>query len=238
VISTVAIISAMRQVGLLKVGQTPSTDETADLLPILNLMLDSWSCERLDVLYSGVGGYTLTIGVPNYTIGPGGSLTGGVRPVRIDNATIKMATPGGTGFQVFNLKLVTRDEWVAIKDKGASSLIAQVLYYDRAFPLGNINIWPTPTAALTLTLYTWIPLAQFPDLVTDVPLAPGYGRAITLGLALELCTRFDIAISQSLQQQADSAMNAIRTLNAEQKEPQPNTPAAAEAEAITKGAKQ
>jgi hypothetical protein len=218
------INSALRLIGIIRTGQTAAATETAEGLAALNLMLDSWSTERLDVLYAGLATYSLVSGTQTYTMGPSGSL-GSVRPNRIEAATCNIANPGGAGVQEYNLILATREQWTAIREKGTASNVAQVLYYDRAFPLGNIRLWPVPnTTGITLTLHTWSVLASFPDLVTDVALAPGYGRAIEFTLAVELAGRFGVAVPDVVMRNAAAAMNAIRSLNAEVEEPAPNTP--------------
>lgn len=221
------IVSALRLIGLIRVGQTAATNEIAEGLAALNDLLDNWSTERLDVLSVVPTTYNLVSGTANYTLGPSGTL-GNVRPNRIESATCNIATPGGSGLQEFEVKIATRAQWTSIREKGAMSLIVQALYFDRAFPLANIRLWPVPTGSgITLTLYAWTALTAFADLTTDVPLAQGYSRALQFTLAIELCSRFQIAVPDSVAKSATEAMAGLRSLNAEQEEMPANTPAGA-----------
>jgi hypothetical protein len=226
-LASTIITSALRLINIIRTGQAAAATEMAEGLAALNDLLDNWSTERLDILYVGSAPYNLTSGTAAYTIGSGGSFAG-PRPNRIESATCNIATPGGSGLQEYAVSIVGRKEWTAIRDKGSSGPVVQALYFDRAFPLANIKVWPVPNAAgITLTLYTWSVLASFPDLVTDVPLAQGYSRALQFGLAIELCGRFGVAIPDSVAKPAADAMAGLRSLNAEMEEPPANTPAGA-----------
>jgi hypothetical protein len=228
-VSQTLITSALRLIGIIRTGQTAAATENAEGLAALNDLLDNWSTERLDLLNVATSTpYTLTSGTGSYTIGPSGTLTGGARPNRIESATCNIATPGGSGVQEYPVAIASRKQWVGIKEKGAGGPVVQILYFDRAFPLSTIKVWPVPNAAgITLTLYTWSVLASFPDLVTDVPLAQGYSRALQFTLAIELCGRFGVAIPDSVKASAADAMAGLRSLNAEMEEPPANTPAGA-----------
>ena len=66
----------------------------------------------------------------------------------------------------------------------------QRVNYTRQHAFGELWVWPVPTLAQDLVIYWRQPLAQFPDLVTAVDLAPGYARALRYNLAVELAPEF------------------------------------------------
>ncbi len=172
-------------------GQTASSVEEAEGLIVLNNLLDSWSTERLLIPYVGFTRYTLVAATASYTIGPSGGTLTGPRPIRIDAAGIvQLAYNAGSGDFREALEVIPEKDWVAIKDKTATADIPKKLYYAPtiASNLGTIYLWPIPnvSSATSLELSAWIALVSFADQTTDVPLAPGYQRALIYNLALEL----------------------------------------------------
>ncbi len=84
------INSALRLIGQLAEGETPSSETTTDALSALNSMIDSWSAERLSVYSTQDQTVTWPAGSSNESLGPSGSLgTPGTlhRPVILDDST-------------------------------------------------------------------------------------------------------------------------------------------------------
>jgi len=175
------ITQSLRLAGVqLRAGRTANADVLAESLSVLNTMLDSWNTERLIV-------YTITrtewalSAAASYTLGPDGDLNG-VRPVRIENAGTLDTDGNETPIAV------SRDagDWAAVRSKALTSSEPCALYDDRSFPLTTLHLWPVPTAALTLVLYTWTPLSAYGALSDTVSLPPGYLKAVQYNLAVEL----------------------------------------------------
>src|SRR5690606_29570497 len=59
-------------------------------------------------------------------------------------------------------------------------------YYERAYPVASLFLYPVPTGAYELHLPVWLPLSGFADLQTNYLLPPGYRRALEYSLAEEL----------------------------------------------------
>ena len=190
-------------------GQTASTVEQADGLIFLNNLVDSWSTERLLLPVVGIAPYSLVSGQSVYTIGPSGANLTGPRPLRIDSAGIVQQSYNSVSVSFrYPLKLIAETEYVAIRDKTASGDVPQVLYYAPAIPNGSLYLWPIPNvvSATQLELSAWTPLATFPDLTTDEPLAPGYARALAYNLAIEMGGQMEGATLT--QETVNSAMEA------------------------------
>jgi len=212
------ISDALRLIGQVHPGQTPADAELAEGLLVLNALLDSWSIERLNIIVVGSALYDLVTATGAYTIGPGGTFNQ-ARPIKIERANIKVVDGGAAThwLRLGPLGLLTAKEWAAIIEPGATATVPEALYYDHAFPLGNINLWPVPVftgTAPKIELFYWNALTAFPDLnTTDVSLAPGYDAALKYNLALVLAPRHGVAPPQAVVAAAAETKAAIRALN-------------------------
>jgi NADH:ubiquinone oxidoreductase subunit B-like Fe-S oxidoreductase len=103
------ITSALKDIGALAAGETPTPDAAQDAFIMMNRMIDQWSNEQMMVFYKTEIIYTLTPGQTQYTIGPGGEI-GSVFTGSITNnvLTVSAITSGaislgmtitGTGIQ-------------------------------------------------------------------------------------------------------------------------------------------
>lgn len=217
--ATTIISTALRLLGLLRAGQTPSTVETADGLAALNSLIDNWNTERLNIFTVGVASYPLTTGTQSYTIGPSGAAFTAPRPIKIEGAGLLIPNTGlSNNFLRLPLKILTKAEWDQIDEKGTTADYAEGLYNDANFPTSTLYLWPIPvfTSGVTsLELSAWVALASFPDLVTDIPLSVGYARALEYALAVELAPRFkDATLQPAIIQIATESKDAVRALNA------------------------
>lgn len=98
---------ALKDIGALASGETPSPDDAQDAFDMLNDMLDQWSNESMMVFYKTEIIFPLTAGQTQYTIGPGGqiganfvgSITGNILTVTaINSGAIAIGqTISGTG---------------------------------------------------------------------------------------------------------------------------------------------
>jgi len=80
------IVGAMRLLGVLAEGETPSAETANDALFALNQMIDSWNTERLSVFSTQDQTFLWPAGEKNRTLGPTGDFVG-LRPVLLDDAT-------------------------------------------------------------------------------------------------------------------------------------------------------
>ena len=197
---------AMRLVGALEAGETPTAEETTDVLYALNTMLESWRLERLMVYAITDTTKTLTPNDGEYTIGPSQDINT-TRPIKVDSAYVN---DSGTDFP---LHVIDKRAWDAIGDKDVTSTFPTHLYYEDTYPNGKIKLWPVPTAADVLTLALWSPLTSFATAATAVSLPPGYERALAYNLAVDIAPEFQLAIPEAVASIAGHAKTAIRRAN-------------------------
>jgi hypothetical protein len=188
------IKDAFRLIGVTRIGQTPSPEALGEGLAMLNAMIDAWSIERLMIPVTARQVLNLVANQQTYTIGPAADWEV-PRPVRIERAGLvsdRHETPMDT---------LSLDQWVEICVKDQVGLPSR-LYYDGAYPLGNVSLWPVPEdASLKVALYCWSPVVAFADLATtEYDLPPGYEIALRFNLAEYLMPAFTIQNKSTMQQ--------------------------------------
>lgn len=193
-------------IGVLDSGESPTVTESNDALSALNQLISNWSS-------AGVPLYTVTrdvlslTGAASYTIGTGGTIAT-ARPVKLKSA---MVSNGGVSMPA---EIVTSEIWIQVKDRTATSKFAQQLYYDGAYPLGTLWLWPAPVTGSSLELFSIKPLAAFGSLSATIDLPPGYEHALRCALASVLAPEYGRALPAEVSAAAQEAKTSIGSLNA------------------------
>lgn len=209
------IARSLRDLGVLAVGETPTGPEASDALIKLNELLEAWSLERLMIYAINEVTKTLTGADATYTIGSGGDINTS-RPLRIEEAVLRDA-------QNLDLpmRILTLEEYSSIALKSTTSTYSRWLYYDNAYPLGTITLWPVPsTSDKTLHLWLWQPLTSVASLDTSLNLPPGYTRALRTHLAADLAPEYGVEISAILAAVGADAKAAIKSQQSERAVPE------------------
>ena len=196
---------ALRLIGAISSGESPTTDESNDGLTALNAMLESWQLDRLTVFAFQDKTFTLVAADGSITLGAAGNIT--TRPDRIESVHI---TASGTDYPV---TMVTAGEWYSIASKTVQSDIPEYGYYEPSYPLGILNLWPVPSAANTLHVVMWTPFTAFASLSTAVSLPPGYERALAYNLAIDIAPEYEKKVSDEVAKGANDSLAAIRRGN-------------------------
>lgn len=178
------ITDALQQLGVYAPGETISAADAATSLKALNDMLDSWSNESLVCVSILEQSLVMVPTISAYTIGPGGNVNS-KRPLKLiyGPGAAYMLDPQGNRYPV---DVVPRDKWNMIGSTQVNSNVPNTLFYDPQFPLGILNVFPTPNIAWTLFFDSYLQLTDFPDLATDIGLEPGYVEAFQTNLAVKL----------------------------------------------------
>lgn len=191
VLASDIIARSLKALRVLGSTDTPNAADANDGLVAFNAMLDSWSNENLLAFEVLVQSFVMTIGKTTYTIGATGSPDiSGARPLAIEDAYLLDSNSIKYGMAV-----VSRETWTA--RTGLSTVTSQVpdtLWYDPQYPLGVINIFPSPLLASTVVIDTYLQQALFAALTTQLSTPPGYERAYVFNLAVEIASQFGIPI--------------------------------------------
>lgn len=202
------IKSSLRLIGQLGPGRSPGTSETADALFVLNSMLEAWNVERQNIYRVSRDTYTLTASLQPHTIGSAGTFNV-ARPIRVENAGV-ISVGGETEYP---LEMWSAQRWAGETSKTLTSDIPAALYYEPAFPLGKLYLWPIPTTAATLALYTWAQLTGFANAAETVSFPPGYADAIRYNLAVKLAPEWGRVPRPDVSQMAIDSLAKIKSLN-------------------------
>lgn len=209
------ITACLRANGVTASGETPTGDEANDALQVGNSMLDSWNAESLFIYSSLIQEFTLTPAKNPHTIGvtansPDFTVTG-QRPVRIDQANLILTDVTPNIYRP--LKIVDDSWWMNNPVPSLSTQIPYYLFYNEAWPNGQIYLWPVPSTAYGIRLNMWTPLIQFPALTTAISLPPGYEEALKYNLCVRLAAEGFGILNPATAELAVESKARIQALN-------------------------
>jgi hypothetical protein len=200
---------ALRLLGVLAEGETPSAAASQDALMALNQMIDSWSTERLAVFCTQDQVFTWPAGLISRTLGPSGDFVG-LRPVLLDDATYYRDP--GTNVS-FGIKFINQQQYDGIAVKTVSSTYPQVCFVNMGFSDVTMTIYPRPTRDLEWHFVSVQELDKPADLSTVMYYPPGYLRAFTYNLAMEFAPEFGVEPSPQVQRIAMTSKRDLKRIN-------------------------
>jgi len=203
------INGALRLIGQLAEGETPSAATSQDSLTAMNQMLDSWSSERLSVFSTQDQVFTWTQGYISRTLGPTGDFVGN-RPVLLDDATYFRDPSNNISF---GIKIINQQQYDGIAVKTVTSTYPQVLWINMDMPNVSMYIYPVPTKALEWHFISVTELTEPATLATELVIPPGYLRAFRFNLACEIAAEFGVEPPPSVQRIAMSSKRNIKRIN-------------------------
>ena len=203
------INGALRLIGQLAEGETPSAATSADALTAMNQMLDSWSSERLSVFSTQDQTFTWTQGLRSQTLGPTGDFVGN-RPVLLDDATYFRDPSNNISF---GIKIINQQQYDGIAVKTVTSTYPQVLWINMDMPNVSMYIYPVPTKALEWHFISVTELTEPATLATTLVVPPGYLRAFRFNLAAEIAAEFGVEPPPQVQRIAMSSKRNIKRIN-------------------------
>lgn len=205
------ITLALKDIGALGVGQSISAEDTADALATLNMMLDAWQIERL-MVYHLVDTAHQANGSVSYTVGLGGDFNV-ARPIKINAAYARLASSGAGSAVDYRISMIdAREDYARISLKTLNSF-PEYAFYDSAFPLGNLFLYPVPNSSYELHIVTMDVLPQFPTAATTINLPPGYKAAIRYNLSVWIAGSYQIDAPPSIQKLAASTKRSVKRAN-------------------------
>jgi hypothetical protein len=200
---------AMRLNGVASIGEAPGADEAVDMLAALNAMLDEWATEKLMLYAPTLDVIPLTVGMQSFSVGPTGD-TVTARPVEIDAASYIQYNSLS-----YPLHIATLAEYNALTLKSLSTQIPEALWYQPGYPNATVTLYPTPTAAMTLNLWSWKAIGGFTNQADEVQLPPGYENAIVYNLAVQSAPEFGIESPPTVQKRAILSKKSLKRVNFE-----------------------
>lgn len=199
------ITDALKEIGVLAEGDTPSSAMANDALRALN---------RIMALLSNYGEFayapsSITMpltGQSSFTVGPSGQAVFD-RPLRIDTAWTDL---NGISFPC---EVVDNQKFDAISFKGALSSYPSCLWYESLLPNGVVHVWPASTGG-TLTCRVLDLVNSFSNLTQSLVMPLGYEELLVKKLAVSIAPQYPAGVLSPLTvKAATEAWNAISTTN-------------------------
>lgn len=198
---------ALRLLGVLAEGETPSASESNDALTALNQMLDSWSTERLAVFSTTDQEFTWPASQVSRTLGPSGNFVG-TRPIQLDDATYFIYNNIS-----YSIQLINQEQYDSITLKTARSTFPSVLFVNQSYPDIEMFLYPVPSADLEFHFISVTPLSEPATLTTELAFPPGYQRAFAYNLACEIAPEFGIEPPRQVQRIAMTSKRNLKRIN-------------------------
>jgi len=199
---------ALRLLGILADGETPSASMSQDALTALNQMIDSWNTERLSVFVTQDQVFTWPAGELSRTLGPTGDFVGN-RPILMDDATYYKA-PNGVSY---GIKFINQQQYDGIAVKNVTSTYPQVCWVNMGFPDITLTVYPKPTQDLEWHMISVEELSQPAALDTVLHFPPGYMRAFAYNLAMEIAPEYGVEPPPQVQRIAMTSKRNLKRIN-------------------------
>jgi hypothetical protein len=190
-------------------GETLSSADSQGGLADLNSMLDAMATERLLVYQIVQATNSWASGTASKTIGSSGTINV-ARPNYIQSAFIRDSSSYDRELVI----LRERELYDSIILKTQQSTLPEYLFYDPAYPLGTIYLYPVPSETVTLLYNTWQILQSFAATSTDLALPPGYKEMIETNLCIRLAPKYGKRVPPEVMLLARDSLARIRRLNA------------------------
>lgn len=203
------INGALRLIGMLAEGETPSAATSQDALTAMNQMIDSWNTERLSIFSTQDQIFTWPNNQVHRTLGPTGDFVGN-RPVQLDDSTyFKDPTTGIS----YGIKIINQQQYDGIAVKSVTSTFPQVMWINMDYPNIDMYVYPVPTKALEWHFISVEELTQPATIYTQLTFPPGYLRAFRYNLACEIAAEFGVEPSPQVSRIAMTAKRNLKRIN-------------------------
>jgi hypothetical protein len=200
---------ALRLLGVLAEGETSSASVMQDSLMAMNQMIDSWNTERLSVFSTQDQVFNWPPDLITRTLGPTGDFVGN-RPILVDDATyFRDATTNVS----YGIKLINQQQYDGIAVKTVTSTYPQVMFVNMTYPNITMTIYPKPTRVLEWHIVSVEELSKPATLATTLAFPPGYLRAFTYNLAMEIAPEFGVEPSQQVMRIAMTSKRNLKRIN-------------------------
>jgi len=203
------INGALRLLGVLAEGETPSAATSQDALTALNQMIDSWNTERLAVFSTQDQVFSWAPGLISRTLGPTGNFVGN-RPVLLDDSTYFKDPASGISY---GIKIINQQQYDGIAVKTVTSTYPQVIWLNMTYPDIEMYVYPVPTKVLEWHFISVEELTQPALLSTTLAFPPGYLRAFRYNLACEFAPEFGIEPPPTVSRIAMASKRNLKRIN-------------------------
>jgi hypothetical protein len=203
------INGALRLIGQLAEGETPSAATSQDALMALNQMIDSWNTERLSVFSTQEQIFLWPPNEIHRSLGPSGDFVGN-RPVLLDDSTYYLDPASGISY---GIKIINQQQYDGIAVKTVTSTYPQVIWINMNYPNIDMYVYPKPTKVLEWHFVSVDELTRPASIATELYFPPGYLRAFRYNLACEIAAEFGVEPSPQVKRIAMSSKRNLKRID-------------------------
>jgi hypothetical protein len=148
------LTGALRKLGVLASGGTPTTAQVNDASEALNALIKAFQADGMPVWKIASTTFTVTDGTSSYTIGPSGCTVTAVQPLKVIQALYTVSGAAQVPLNVYN----RYDYNMLPVLSGTIEGNPVNLYYQPLSTTGVIKLWPTPdNSTTTITIHYQAP---------------------------------------------------------------------------------
>lgn len=193
-------------------GQTASSFDSSNAFRRLNFMVAQWNRKRW-LIYHLIDAPFTSTGALSYTVGLGGNFNI-PRPDRLEFAFFRQLVNTGVNQIDYPLQIIeAREDYdrIALKTMGTWPAL---IFYDAAFPLGSVFVWPVPQASLyEIHLTVKETISSFTSLAQTISLPPEYEAALHYNLCARLRTAYGLDADPTITALAMESLQVLRGAN-------------------------
>lgn len=205
------ITLALKTANVVGVGQTPSAEDTNDSFNLLNMLMAQLQRRRYFIYNLQTTSFPAN-GAQSYTVGPGGNFNI-PRPAKIESAYFRLNSTAPTPVDYPLEVLRAQEDYSRISLKNLNAF-PRYAFYDMAYPVGNLFVWPLPNSQYTIFINTMLQLQQFSTVNDVINLPPEYFAALMWNLVVELYDFYGLPQNPTVIKRAEMALTIIEDANA------------------------
>lgn len=204
------VTDALLDLGAISADETPSSFEATGALRKLNNLIDAWNLENLIIYGSTQNVFPLVGGQGAYTLGTGGNFSI-PRPNQIEGMYIRdnSANPSYD----YPMQRLTQQEYADLSFKNQQTTLPFAYFVNETFPLLTVNLYPVPSSSqYQLIIWTGGIISNL-SLDDVILMPPGYKRALTANLVIELAASYSQAVPDSIARIAQDSKAGLIIAN-------------------------
>ena len=183
------ITDALKEIGVLAEGDTPSASMSNDALRALNRICDMMSNDQSFAYTPSLISLALT-GQSSITVGPTGDIISD-RPISIDTA---WSDRGGISYPC---QVTDNQHFDSIAFKAAAGFNPMAIWYEPTMSNGIVHIWPVSTGC-TLNMRILNSVVSFTDLSAQLVMPEGYEEYFIKTLAVNIAPQYPAGVLSPL----------------------------------------
>ena len=194
---------ALKEIGVLSEGDTPTTEMLDDAYRELNRLMEIMSNVQA-FAYKPVESSLALTGQTSFTVGPSGADVTANRPISIESAFVTLGTLD------YPVEILNNQQWDDIVFKTATGSVTEAIWYEPLMTNGKVHVWPVCTGC-TLNLRTVELVDTFATVTTALSMPPGYEMYLVKQLAVNISPQYPACTLSPIT--VKTAQNAYKMLS-------------------------